>query len=178
MIVFIDFEASSLSDNSYPIEVGWVWEDGREEDHLIKPAPHWIDWDTRAEAIHGITRAELERCGEAHDGVAHRMLDTLSGHDLRASAPSWDGKWLSALLRAAGLPRHALRLKDSDDLFAATVETQLSGGYAAGELAAQVAAVLHASEEAAPPVHRALADARAEQQRWLRIKAALRALSS
>ena len=37
------------------------------------------------------------------------------GHDLLASAPSWDGKWLSALLRAAGLPRHSLRLRDSDE---------------------------------------------------------------
>ena len=31
------------------------------------------------------------------------MVEVLSGHDLCASAPSWDGKWLSALLRAADI---------------------------------------------------------------------------
>lgn len=43
------------------------------------------------------------------------MIDQLSGRALFASAPSWDGKWLSALLRAAKLPRHVLRLRDSDE---------------------------------------------------------------
>ena len=38
MIVFLDFEASSLSDDSYPIEVGWAGEDGSTEQHLIRPA--------------------------------------------------------------------------------------------------------------------------------------------
>lgn len=36
---FPGFEASSLSDRSYPIEVAWVFQDGRSEDHLI--APRW-----------------------------------------------------------------------------------------------------------------------------------------
>ena len=39
MLVFLDFEASSLGKRSYPIEVGWVFEDGRSEAHLIRPAP-------------------------------------------------------------------------------------------------------------------------------------------
>src|SRR5205085_4584975 len=95
-----------------------VAEDGWEETHLIRPAPGWDDWDARAEAVHGIARDTLEQDGEPHEAVAQRMVDALSGHDLYASAPSWDGKWLSVLLRAAGLPRHALRLGHTDDLFA------------------------------------------------------------
>lgn len=34
MLVFLDFEASSLGKRSYPIEVAWVVEDGRSEAHL------------------------------------------------------------------------------------------------------------------------------------------------
>lgn len=50
MLVFLDFEASSLSKQSYPIEVAWVFEDGRSEEYLIRPAPIWTDWDSAAEA--------------------------------------------------------------------------------------------------------------------------------
>ena len=39
MLVFLDFEASSLAKRGYPIEVAWVFEDGRAESHLIRPAP-------------------------------------------------------------------------------------------------------------------------------------------
>ncbi|MEK1875915.1 MAG: transcriptional regulator, partial [Rhizobium altiplani] len=37
MIVFLDFEASSLSKHSYPVEIAWVFEDGRSRSFLIKP---------------------------------------------------------------------------------------------------------------------------------------------
>lgn len=172
MLVFLDFEASSLSDTSYPIEVGWVWEDGREEEFLIAPAPTWSDWDARSEAIHGITRTELERDGQPHDTVARHMVETLAGHDLRVSAPSWDGKWLSTLLRAAGLPRHALRLADSDELFSALICAQ-TDGQSPAERDATLARILAATETDGSPRHRALADARAEWQRWRAIRAAL-----
>ncbi len=115
MFAFLDFEASSLAKFSYPIEVAWVFEDGTSEAHLIRPAPQWTDWDVEAEAVHHISRDILESTGTSHEVVARRMVDKLSGHDIFASAPSWDGKWLSALLRAAKLPRHALRLRDSEE---------------------------------------------------------------
>ena len=63
------------------------------------------------------TRQELENNGTPHDMVARIMVDALSGHDLLASAPSWDGKWLSTILRAAGFHRHSLRLRRSDDAY-------------------------------------------------------------
>jgi hypothetical protein len=56
MKVFLDFEASSLSDRSYPVEVAWVFQDGRSESHLIRPATEWTDWDDEAEAIHGTVK--------------------------------------------------------------------------------------------------------------------------
>ena len=55
----LDFEASSLADRSYPVEVASVFEDGASEAHLIAPAPDWTDWDVASERIHGIARETL-----------------------------------------------------------------------------------------------------------------------
>lgn len=173
MRVFLDFEASSLADDSFPIEVAWVFEDGRAESFLIKPAPGWVDWSLEAEEVHKISRAQLTVEGQPHDLVARRMLAELKGHDLLASAPSWDGKWLSVLLRGAGLPRHALRLRDSDLAQAETVRETLKGRVARDKLGAAVAEVLAQVRAARgalpPPEHRALPDA--ERERWLWMEA-------
>ncbi|SFB59415.1 hypothetical protein SAMN03159496_05523 [Rhizobium sp. NFR07] len=164
MIVFIDFEASSLSKTSYPVEVGWVFEDGQDFSCLIQPAPDWTDWSYEAEAIHGISREELRGQGRPVAVVARMMLDTLSGHDLFASAPSWDGKWLSALLRAGGLPRHALRLRKSDEAFFEAARKILDQRYSDEQVAKLVADTVHESEPAMQ-AHRALPDARLELDR-------------
>lgn len=177
MLVFLDFEASSLGKRSYPIEVAWVFEDGRCEEHLIRPAPDWQDWDPAAEAIHHIPRATLLERGAPHSEVALRMLDALTGHDLLASAPSWDGKWLSTLLRAAGLPRHSLRLRDSETAQREAAHAALAGRIPSALLAATVEDLLvHAAmADRAQPAHRALADAREERDRWLAVRDAARA---
>lgn len=165
MRVFLDFEASSLAKHGYPIEVAWVFEDGGGESHLIRPAPQWTDWDEAAERIHGIPRAELVEHGEPVAAVAGRMIEALSGHELYASAPSWDGKWLSALLRAAGLPRHSLRLQDTE-VVRRDVALGLMGAALDGPaLDAAVARILDQAASfgrALSPEHRALADARQE----------------
>lgn len=178
MLVFLDFEASSLSDHSYPIEIGWAFEDGRAESHLIRPLPDWTDWNERSEAIHGIPRALIEREGEPVADVAARMVDQLAGHDLLASAPSWDGHWLSVLLRGAGLPRHALSLRDTE---AACLEAALAAlaGHPDAELQASALLNEHRGRWAQDrPAHRALADAGEERRRWLEIHAAARALAA
>jgi len=162
MRVFLDFEASSLSKDSYPIEVGWAGEDGSSEAHLIRPAPGWSDWDASAEAIHHIGRDTLLAKGEPHDEVARRMLETLGPHDVYVTAPSWDGAWLSRLLRAARLPRHALRLHDADEAHVGVV-VELLGADPADPLArAEGFDLLFEARcrmTAGRPAHRALADA-------------------
>jgi len=174
MLVFLDFEASSLSKQSYPVEVAWIFEDGASESHLIRPAPNWTEWDPKAAAIHGISRDELERAGTPHEEVAHRMVTVLDGHDLLASAPSWDGKWLSVLLRAAGLPRHTLRLRDSDDAILEVARETLRGKVPDAELEALAskAAETEVRIPGTAPAHRALADAEEERQRWLAVREA------
>lgn len=109
------------------------------------------------------------------DDVAQRMMDALSGHTLYATAPSWDGKWLSKLLRAAGLPRHALRIEDTElahqravqeILLAAKVPEHLRDS-AMREILAQVQRI---DAELGAPEHRALADARRERDLWLDLR--------
>jgi hypothetical protein len=173
MHVFLDFEASSLGDDSYPIEVGWVAEDGSSEQHLIRPAANWTDWDPTAEAVHGLSRLRLRLDGEPHDAVARRVLEALAPHEIFVTAPSWDGKWMSVLLRSAGLPRHALRVRDSDEAHRQAVagilgdrlpETELQG------LAVRLTAEARCTVEDGPPRHRALADAQAELEVWREVR--------
>ncbi len=174
MRVFLDFEASSLSKKSFPVEVAWVFEDGRSRSHLLRPTPDWTDWSTRAEGIHGLTRRRLETEGAPVEAIGREMVETLSGHQLYASAPSWDGKWLSTLLRAAGLPRHALRLGKSDDAFAETAREILGD---TTDIAALVARII-AETEPTIPAHRALPDARLELERWQRVRTEALSLAS
>jgi hypothetical protein len=172
MRVFLDFEASSLSRDGYPIEVGWVREDGVGEDHLIRPASGWTDWDPSAEAIHGLTREILLGRGEPHEDVARRMMEALAQHQLFASAPSWDGKWLSVLLRGAGFPRHALRLRDTEEADQQAAVEILTGRGMGGDLAAEATRIVRQARGglAGPPAHRALADARQEYEIWLEVR--------
>jgi hypothetical protein len=173
MIAFVDFEASSLADDSYPIEVGWVFEDGEGEGHLIRPAPAWMDWDPAAEAIHGLARSRLEAEGAPAELVARRVLEALGPHRAVCSAPSWDGKWLSVLLRAGGLPRHALRLADADEVHLSAAREALAGVVPVGELDSAAAAILDEARRALagePVRHRAVDDARAEWRLWREVK--------
>lgn len=171
MIVFIDFGASSLGKRGFPVEVGWAAEDGSEEAHLIRPAPGWTEWSAEAERVHKLSLDRLLREGEPHDAVARRMVDVLSGHALYASAPSWDGQWLSKLLRAAGLPRHALRLRDTEEAQRPAATDALKRAGVREEdwprlLDEILGSARRAAEEAGPPAHRALDDARRELRLW------------
>lgn len=172
MIAFLDFEASSLGKHSFPIDVAWVFEDGRAASRLIRPAEGWVDWSAEAEAIHGISRQMLQRDGQPVDQVAAEMVEALAGHDLYASAPSWDGKWLSVLLRAGGFGRHALRLGKSDDAFAAALRRSMLANSdnrpdtRPATIAGLVDRIIRATEPPSP-AHRALADAQLEWRRWV-----------
>lgn len=174
-IVFLDFEASSLGKDSYPIEVGWVFASGREESYLIRPAPSWTDWSAESEATHHLMREQLLAEGTPHDEVAKRMLAILSGHALFATAPSWDGQWLSKLLRGAGLPRHALRLQDTDIAHEEAIARILQEtGMAEGERAVRAKEILARArledEAEGDPDHRALADAKREMRLWRNVQ--------
>jgi hypothetical protein len=173
--VFLDFEASSLGKQGFPIEVAWAFANGEEESHLIRPAASWTDWDTKAERIHGIRREQLKSEGTPLEDVARRMISVLKGRALYATAPSWDGKWLSKLLRAAGLPRHALRLEDTEMAHKRVMRDVLRAAQVPDDLhrtlMQDVLAQAHRSnDELGPAAHRALADAQRERRLWLDIR--------
>jgi hypothetical protein len=96
---FLDFEASSLSSTSYPIEVAWSRPDGSIESHLISPVgiDGWDDWSFLSEKVHGISRDELIAYGQSPARVCSLMNHQLSGQVVYTDNPIYDGMWLAEL---------------------------------------------------------------------------------
>lgn len=90
MIVFLDFEASSLGRHGFPIEVGWAGEDGSAESHLIRPAPSWEDWAESAERVHAISLERLRQDGTRmrHSARRHGLCSRRPGCPLPSTAIS------------------------------------------------------------------------------------------
>ncbi|MDY6947270.1 MAG: hypothetical protein SXG53_16285 [Pseudomonadota bacterium] len=105
----IDFEASSLDDGTYPIEVGvarWTSPDRPIESwsSLISPPSDWTrygSWSTRSVGIHGISRDELTRGLQPDEVMRH--LNTILGKDMAyCDGGAFDRHWLAMLQHAAG----------------------------------------------------------------------------
>jgi hypothetical protein len=116
-LILIDFEASSLSTESYPIEVGVAIATQRDEpigvwSSLIRPDKAWLagnDWDPVAQKVHNIPAASLNHGLSAHE-VALYLNQTLGpvGHAY-CDGGRYDGFWLKRLYKAAGIaPNFAL----------------------------------------------------------------------
>ena len=101
--LFIDFEASSLNLDSYPIEVAWSLEDGSIESHLINPyaIDSWLDWDPMAQTLHGLSRNTLSNEGKHPKWVAQRMNEVLADKVLLTNAYEFDLDWCETLFKAA-----------------------------------------------------------------------------
>jgi len=101
--LFIDFEASSLNVDSYPIEVAWSVESGSIESHLINPysVDSWTDWEPAAQEIHGLSRQRLSEEGREPKWVAKRMNEVLAGKTLLTNAYEFDLDWCETLFKAA-----------------------------------------------------------------------------
>jgi len=103
---FLDCEASSLSRESYPIEIAWSMCDGSIESYLINvehyPADY-IDWEIGAERVHGLSREYLEKTGKHPLIVAKKLCVALGGKRVITSAPEFDGFWVKRLFDAVGL---------------------------------------------------------------------------
>lgn len=107
-LLAIDFEASCLprDGRSFPIEVGVSDIHGNSCAWLIRPMPEWRDWtwSREAEALHGISREQLQE-----EGVeASRVLESLAavvGPARVISDSHLDDVWLRQLAESAGAPR-------------------------------------------------------------------------
>lgn len=100
----LDIEASGFGRGSYPIEIGLARADGSVCAFLIQPLDEWTHWDPKAELLHGISRARLEREGYPVRQVARWLNDELSEIGI-AYSDSWgyDNTWMSLLFHHAGM---------------------------------------------------------------------------
>lgn len=106
----IDFEASALDEQSYPIEVGVALWDGpiapvRTWSSLIEPAPPWVRdgvWFEAAQRIHGISPTDL--VGAPRPATVLTALNAMLRNAQTAISdnPKWEDQWLRRLADAAG----------------------------------------------------------------------------
>ncbi len=146
-MAFIDLEASGLGARSWPIEVGWSFEDGVGEALLISPAPEWSmdQWDPKAERLHGVTPRMLSDLGVGVAQACDRLSAALDGCAVYSDAPDWDGFWLMRLFDAAGR-KSTILLRDFGSLMPALGP-------------AEKAALISKADRLAPRRHRAAEDA-------------------
>ncbi|MGV0820830.1 3'-5' exonuclease [Martelella sp. AMO21009] len=109
-LMALDFEASSLSVESWPIEVGISWIEGTQIQtwsSLIRPASSWerADWSKRSEAVHGISISDLETAPTVED-VVQQLMPKIEGFILVSDAPKLETHWLER--RAISLQRMLL----------------------------------------------------------------------
>ncbi|MGR6496937.1 hypothetical protein IYR97_08020 [Pseudomonas fulva] len=137
---FVDFEASGIAPDSYPVEIAVV-HPGGEYQALIKPVRYWQHWSYDAQDMHQISRDQLMAEGKPAATVAQELNELFAGLYLVSDAGE-DSYWLEALYEAAEL----------DPTFAVTTVEQTVGPEHAAAIYYQM------------PVargHRALADATA-----------------
>ncbi len=157
-IAILDFEASSLSEASWPIEIGLSWlEHGevRTWSSLIHPAHDWEidDWSPQSAAVHGISLSELTEAPSTTE-VAETFFKVLGGRRLVSDAPEFEIRWLDRLLRAAGRAENP-SIEDFDGTSFAVFE-----GYALD--------LVYETIERRPAPHRAGPDTARLARGWLK----------
>jgi len=104
MITVVDFEASGLGSDTYPIQVAWNMGDTIFS-HYINPdhVPAWQGWSEQAEQVHGIDRDYLSHYGKQPRDVATIMNRLLHGRTVYSDAVTFDRAWCEQLFDAAGM---------------------------------------------------------------------------
>ncbi len=109
-LLFLDFEASSLSPASWPVEIGWAWIAGgrvRSRATLIAPRPAWslADWSEGAARVHGIPLGDVLDGAPADDVAA--ATDAFAAFEVVSDNAAWEQRWLDRLRE--GRPRIEVR---------------------------------------------------------------------
>ena len=104
----VDFEASSLDENSFPIEVGIaIYRNGAIESwsSLIRPTPEWLardSWSKRSEKVHGVTREMLAAAPLPAEAVFQLNQRMVGLQEAYCDEPKYDGYWLNELMASVG----------------------------------------------------------------------------
>lgn len=148
-ILTIDFEASCLPRHgrSFPIEVG-IAGPGLSCSWIITPHAQWAGWDwtAEAEALHGLSRAQIEREGQPAEIVLSQLAATVAGARVFADSVL-DQYWLDTLAATQGVLAP----------FAIDHVSLLLDEQGADE--ARIAAAMAWADTVSPARHRAAADA-------------------
>ncbi|HED33122.1 MAG TPA: hypothetical protein ENJ08_02745 [Gammaproteobacteria bacterium] len=115
---FIDFEAPSLSHDSWPIEIAWGNDINAIESYLISPETirHWTDWSNPSQKIHGIPHEELIEYGDVPGLVCEKIYAALDNQLVYSDTPAFNMDWLRKLFDGASLPMPDFIIKDIDAL--------------------------------------------------------------
>jgi len=117
---FLDIEASSLSMESYPIEIAWSDPEGNIEGHLIDPCAieEWTDWDYNAQQIHGLSREQCRDEGVPPEWLCQRMSESIpAGEIVYADGGGFDESWIDVLFSVSPVfDRAPFRVAHSDTL--------------------------------------------------------------
>lgn len=110
----IDFEASSLSRASYPIEVAWGCSRNAVTSYLLNPGKMtgWTDWNPKSVEFHHISRDQLINSGEDPHRIASRMVRDLAGEDVYSDEPRFDTFWKDRLLADTGHDPSLISIKN------------------------------------------------------------------
>lgn len=142
-IYFIDFESSSLSWNSYPIEVAWGKSIIDIQSYLISPreVEEWDDWNTESEKLHMLSREQIESVGEHPNIVCDALSKELTGKTVYSDNPNWDCMWLTKLFFVCNLPIPSIDFRHIDSLLIEIIspnpDDRVEGLYKALKLKAQ-----------------------------------------
>jgi len=107
-LFYIDFEASSLSLESWPIEIGMAWIGGSEVQSwstLIRPDASWNldDWSLRSAEVHNIPYEEVMAAPRAVD-VAREVWGRLQGKTPVSDNTEFEQRWMNKLLGLVDTP--------------------------------------------------------------------------
>jgi len=101
-LLILDCESSGLSEHSYPISIGVSGPDGQVWYWMICPLEDWDEWDSFAEAIHGIDREQLTQQGRDAFLVAREMNAVFKGKSIYSDS-RWDSHWIKKLFDDSGV---------------------------------------------------------------------------
>ncbi len=70
---FIAIDATSLSEDAYPVAIAWSLADGQIKTTLIEPEENWQTWDMGLAEAHGISPDTLYQRGETAWSVVREL---------------------------------------------------------------------------------------------------------